>query len=65
METTAEEIARLRREIGERQFRLQFLVLGDPRVGVSFGPEGLSIRDPAPDASRPAVPTGKIFSYPD
>lgn len=37
-ETVAEEIARLRREIGERQSRLQFLVCGDPRVGVHFGP---------------------------
>ncbi len=32
-ETVAEEIARLQREIGERQSRLQFLVLGDPRIG--------------------------------
>lgn len=30
-ETPAEEIARLQREIGARQSRLQFLVLGDQR----------------------------------
>lgn len=29
METRAEEIARLQREIGERQARLAYLVLGD------------------------------------
>ena len=42
-ETKAEEIARLRREIGERQTRLQFLVLGDPRVGFHIGPEPESV----------------------
>lgn len=35
-ESWAEEVARLRREIGERQMRLEALVLGDPRVGVSM-----------------------------
>jgi hypothetical protein len=30
------EIARLQREIAERQARLQLLVLGDPIVGVEF-----------------------------
>lgn len=39
METNAEEISRLHREIGERQARLQFLVLGDPRIGVTFEPK--------------------------
>lgn len=34
-ESWAEEIARLRREIAERQMRLEALVLGDPRVGIS------------------------------
>jgi len=34
METRADEIARLQREIGERQMRLQRLVLGDPTKGV-------------------------------
>lgn len=34
-ETVAEEIARLQREIGERQLRLQRLVLGDPTKSVS------------------------------
>ncbi len=56
METKTEEIARLHHEIGERQSRLQFLVCGDPRIGVSFGPEGLTVRNPAPDASQPNVP---------
>lgn len=36
METTAEKIARLRREIAERQAELQHLILGNPRVTV-FG----------------------------
>jgi len=35
-ETPAQEIARLQREIGERQARLSFLVLGDPIYGVVF-----------------------------
>jgi hypothetical protein len=35
-ETRAEEIARLQREIGMRQMRLQYLVLGDPMEGVMF-----------------------------
>jgi hypothetical protein len=34
-ESWAEEVARLRREIAERQTRLEFLVLGDQRIGVS------------------------------
>lgn len=34
METRAEKIARLQREIGERQMELQWLVLGSPTVGV-------------------------------
>lgn len=34
-ETFAEEIARLQREIGQRQWRLQYLVCGDPRVRVT------------------------------
>jgi hypothetical protein len=34
-ETWAEEIARLGREIGERQARLQFLLCGDPRKSVT------------------------------
>ena len=38
-ETVIEEISRLRREIGERQMRLQFLVCGDPSKGVSGGPQ--------------------------
>lgn len=33
-ETLTQEIARLQREIGERQLRLQRLVCGDPRRGV-------------------------------
>lgn len=35
-ETWTEEVARLQREIAERQSRLQFLVLGDPRVSVTM-----------------------------
>ena len=34
-ESMAEEIKRLQREIAERQMRLQFLVCGDQREGVS------------------------------
>jgi hypothetical protein len=34
-ETMAEEIARLQREIVERQMRLQYLVCGDQREAVS------------------------------
>lgn len=34
-ETWAEEVARLRREIAERQARLHYLVLGDQTQGVS------------------------------
>ncbi len=34
-ETWAEEVARLGREIGERQARLQFLLCGDPRESVT------------------------------
>lgn len=34
-ETFAEEVARLNREIGQRQVRLQYLVCGDPRVRVT------------------------------
>jgi hypothetical protein len=35
-ETWAEEVARLQREIAERQARLAHLVLGDQRVGVGL-----------------------------
>lgn len=38
-ETPAEEIARLQREIAERQSRLLFLVLGDQRKGVHIPPQ--------------------------
>lgn len=34
-ETWAEEVARLQREIGDRQRRLHFLVLGDQSKGIS------------------------------
>jgi len=37
-ETYAEEVARLQREIAERQSRLFHLVLGDQSKGVSGGP---------------------------
>lgn len=47
VESTAEEIERLQREIGERQSRLYFLVLGDQRKSVSLqGICGLTV-DPA------------------
>ena len=35
-ETWAEEVARLRREIAERESRLRLLVLGDQRVRVTM-----------------------------
>lgn len=34
-ETFAEKVARLQRDIAERQAELSALVLGDPRIGVS------------------------------
>ncbi len=56
-ETIAEEIARLQQEIGERQSRLQFLVLGDPRIGVHIGPQGCSTINHARDGAQP-IPLG-------
>lgn len=38
METKGQEIVRLQDEIATRQARLQFLVLGDPRVSFQSGP---------------------------
>lgn len=37
-ETYVEEVARLQREIAERQIRLQRLILGDPTQGVTLDP---------------------------
>lgn len=41
-ETLAEEVTRLNREIGQRQLRLQHLVCGDPRVGVTIPIAGVA-----------------------
>lgn len=47
METKQQEIERLRREIGQRQMRLQYLVCGDPGVGVSLSNEPRPLPSPA------------------
>ena len=43
VETWSEEVMRLQREIWERQTRLQYLVLGDPRVRVTIPCTGISV----------------------
>jgi hypothetical protein len=49
-ETWAEEVTRLQREIGERQARLHFLVLGDQSKGISGGP---TVTDPEQPYCKP------------
>ena len=51
-ETVHEEIRRLQREIGERQSRLQFLVLGDPRQSASIQSAAFDTTDEIGDAIR-------------
>lgn len=51
-ETRAEEIARLQGEIAERQMRLQFLVCGDQREGVSAQSAAALEQQQAADAQR-------------
>lgn len=51
-ETFADEVARLNREIGQRQLRLQWLVCGDPSVRVH-----VPIAAPAEGGTEPPPPT--------
>lgn len=56
-ETFAEEVARLQREIGERQMRLSYLVLGDQTKCVSMAP--------APNGAPSSMPTGIVLAPTD
>lgn len=60
-ETKAEEIARLLQEIGERQSRLQFLVLGDPRIGFHIGPLGSTVTGIGHQGAAPLPDTTQVI----